>query len=200
VPKVIDEDQVFEVATALFVRHGYAGAKTKEIAEAAGVNEATLFRRYGSKAALLARAIDHQWRDVPLAQLSPSDDLERDLIAIVDAYVETNRMKGAIVPALLVELARGSELHGAFDGALRNVGKVAAILEHHHAAGRLKPEEPLTTLTALIGPVVVREMFRRAGIGPASPTIDTRAYVRAFLEGRLNPRHGRSTKPGRRRG
>jgi AcrR family transcriptional regulator len=183
-PKVIDEGRVFEVATALFVRHGYAGTTTKEIAAEAGVNEVTLFRRYGSKAALLGRAIDHQWRGVPLAELRPSDDLEADLHAVVDAYRETNRLRGAIVPALLVELARSGDLREAFGTALKNMGRMTVIVEHHQAAGRLEPEDPMSVLAALIGPLLVREMFRRAGVGRIPRTLDTQAYVRAFLEGR----------------
>ena len=183
-PKVIDESRVFQAATNLFVRHGYAGTTTKEIAEVAGVNEATLFRRYGSKAALLGKAIDDQWRDVPLGGLRSSDDLEADLIGIVEAYVETNRRLGAIVPALLVELARSTELRGAFGTALKNVGQLSAILRHHQAKGRLRREDPTVTLVALIGPLLVHGMFARAGVGKAPQRIEARQYVRAFLEGR----------------
>ena len=183
VPKVIDENRVFEAATTLFVQHGYAGTKTKDIAEAADVNEATLYRRYGSKAALLGKAIDHQWRDVPLARLRPSDDLEADLVALVHAYLETNRLRGAIVPALLVELARDSELHEAFGSALANIKGLTKILRHHQAAGRLRKADPMTTLVALIGPLMVREMFRRAGIGGRRPALDVDGYVQSFLSG-----------------
>ena len=151
-PKAIDENRVFEVTATLFVRHGYAGTKTKEIAEAAGVNEATLFRRYGSKAMLIGAAMGHQWRDVPLADLGPSNDLEADLVTIVEAYLETNRLLGAIVPALLVELARSADLRDAFGAALDNVRGLAAILQHHQTAGRLRAEAPMTALVALIGP------------------------------------------------
>ena len=80
-PRKIDETRLFEVAAGLFARHGYTSTKTKEIAAAAGVNEATLYRRYGSKAALLGRALDHQWRDVPLTRVRPTEDLEADLHA-----------------------------------------------------------------------------------------------------------------------
>lgn len=183
-PKVIDESRVFEAATKLFVRHGYAGTTTKEIAEVAGVNEATLFRRYGSKAALLGKAIDDQWRDVPLADLHASDDVEADLIGIVEAYLETSRRLGAIVPALLVELARSTELRGAFGTALQNLGQLSSILRHHQAKGRLRREDPTSTLLALIGPLLVHGMFGRAGVGKAPQRIDPRKYVRAFLEGR----------------
>lgn len=182
-PKAIDEAKVFEVAAALFVERGYERTKTKDIAAQAGVNEATLFRRYGNKAALISRSIDRQWRDVPFAELRASEDLEGDLVAIVEAYLETNRTRGAMLSALLSELARSSELRGAFDGGLRNIGALVAIVQHHQAAGRMRSEDPMITTTALIGPLLVQAMFRRAGVG-APGTLDARDYVRAFLEGR----------------
>jgi AcrR family transcriptional regulator len=43
---------IVEVATPLFARGGFAGTTTKEIAEAAGVSEALLFRHFPTKAAL----------------------------------------------------------------------------------------------------------------------------------------------------
>src|SRR5258706_2276068 len=43
---------IVEFATPLFARRGFAGTTTKEIAEAAGVSEALLFRHFPTKAAL----------------------------------------------------------------------------------------------------------------------------------------------------
>jgi AcrR family transcriptional regulator len=43
---------IVAVATPLFARRGFAGTTTKEIAEAAGVSEALLFRHFPTKAAL----------------------------------------------------------------------------------------------------------------------------------------------------
>lgn len=185
-PKVIDESRVFGAAVDLFVTHGYEGTTTKDIAAAAGVNEATLFRRYGSKAQLMEAAIDHQWQGVPLTSLEYTGDLERDLIAIVDAYVETNRLRGAIVPALLVELARNEELRGAFRHAAMNIGLAAEILARHQAEGRLRPEDPTFALMALVAPVMVNEMIRRAAVGLKPTRIDSLERVRAFLGGHAN--------------
>jgi AcrR family transcriptional regulator len=44
--------QILEVASRIFARKGYQGATTREIAEAAGVNEALLFRHFPSKESL----------------------------------------------------------------------------------------------------------------------------------------------------
>ena len=185
-PKVIDEDRVFEVAAALFVRHGYAGTKTKEIARKAGLNEATLFRRYGSKARSLpmGAAIDHQWRDVPLAGLAPSDDLEADLVMIVEAYLETNRLRGAIVPALLVELAMQHRLERCLRRCARQRrrarGNPPPSSGRGSCPGRGARDGVARTDRTAHGP---RDVLC-ADLGQPLPAIDAPAYVRVFLEGR----------------
>ncbi len=183
-PKVIDETTVFAAAVDLFVAKGYERTTTREIAAIAGVNEATLFRKYGNKANLMETAIDHQWSDVPLASVTYSGDLEQDLVAIVEAYLETNRLRGAIVPALLVELARNADLSGGFRLATSNIRALAGIVARHQAAGHLRPEDPMMSLSVLIAPLMVNEMFRRASAGPPPSAIVASQHVRAFLEGR----------------
>jgi AcrR family transcriptional regulator len=58
-PKYIDEDKLFEATVAVFAECGYRATTTQEIARRAGVNEVTLFRRYGAKAALINTALTH---------------------------------------------------------------------------------------------------------------------------------------------
>lgn len=50
-------DQLLDAAARVFAEHGFRGATTRLIAEAADVNEVTLFRLFGSKDALLGEAI-----------------------------------------------------------------------------------------------------------------------------------------------
>ena len=174
---------IFETVIRLFVSRGYEGATTKEIASIAGVNESTLFRKYGSKSALFEMAINHEWSDVPLSRLAPTGDLEGDLRAIVDAYIETNQAHGAVVPMLLTELSRSRDLEGAFTVAWGNISVVANVIRHYQSQASLQAGDPLVTLIALLSPLMVRQMFLRAELGFPIPEIDTEQYVRAFLEG-----------------
>jgi AcrR family transcriptional regulator len=48
---------LLEAALKVFAEHGTRGATTRRIAHAAGVNEVTLFRHFGSKEALLREAL-----------------------------------------------------------------------------------------------------------------------------------------------
>ncbi len=49
--------QIIEAAVRVYSESGFRGATTRRIAEEAGVNEVTLFRIFGSKAALIAEAV-----------------------------------------------------------------------------------------------------------------------------------------------
>jgi AcrR family transcriptional regulator len=46
-------ERVLDAASSLFAERGYAATTTRAIAERAGVNEVTVFRRFGTKAGLL---------------------------------------------------------------------------------------------------------------------------------------------------
>src|SRR5215207_6281921 len=49
--------RILDAAARVYAEFGYRGATTRRIAVAAGVNEVTLFRTFGSKAALLDEAM-----------------------------------------------------------------------------------------------------------------------------------------------
>src|SRR5215208_2981525 len=52
-------NQVIEAAIRLFAHKGFQGTKTKEIAEAAGVNEALIFRDFQSKEKLYCAILEY---------------------------------------------------------------------------------------------------------------------------------------------
>jgi len=191
-PKVIDETRVFEAALDLLVLHGYEGATTQMIAERAGVNEVTLYRRFGSKADLFEQAIRQRLSDAPLAKVDYTGDLEADLRAIVEAYIETNVMHGDIVPLILIEAPRNPDMQRSLNIPWSNVQIVLKILERYRSQGLLKDESPLASLSALIGPIMVSQMFRRANPDIAAPAVEPKEHVDAFLRGRLGqPRASR---------
>ncbi|HEX9918922.1 MAG TPA: TetR/AcrR family transcriptional regulator [Pyrinomonadaceae bacterium] len=52
--------QILLVAMRLFSQHGFRGTTTKEIAQAAGVSEAMVFRHFANKEELYSAIIDHK--------------------------------------------------------------------------------------------------------------------------------------------
>jgi AcrR family transcriptional regulator len=52
--------QIVHVAVSLFSEHGFRGTTTKEIAHAAGISEAMVFRHFATKEELYAAILDHK--------------------------------------------------------------------------------------------------------------------------------------------
>jgi len=183
-PKVIDETKIFSAAIDILMSLGYDGATTKEIADIAGVNEVTLFRKYGSKAGLFEKAIEHQLTDTPLNRVAYTGELETDLLAIVRAYIETNETYGDIIPIILIELPRNPDLQGSINTPWNNLQGIIEIIQKYQEQGALKDESPFATISALLGSIMINQMFRHANLNLPVPGIDPQAHVDAFLNGR----------------
>ncbi|MEO7361078.1 MAG: helix-turn-helix domain-containing protein [Gemmatimonadaceae bacterium] len=72
--------KILEAARRLYSQFGWRGATTRRIAEAAGVNEVTLFRQFGNKEALLGAvmadsAINNALPPFPLVPVHPEREL-----------------------------------------------------------------------------------------------------------------------------
>lgn len=183
-PKVTDEPRLFSAALESLIADGYAGATTKAIADRAGVNEVTIYRKYGSKAGLFEKAIEHTLADTPLNRQAYTGDLAADLLAIVEAYLETNEQHGNIVALLLIEMPRNPDLLASFHTPWKNIQVIVEIIQRYQQQGQLKSETPLASLSALIGPLLIIQMLRRANPGLPLSELDPRAYVDSFLFGR----------------
>lgn len=56
--------EILEAARSVFLRRGLSGARTREIAEAAGVNEALLYQHFSSKEALFEAAVTQPMSEI----------------------------------------------------------------------------------------------------------------------------------------
>ena len=184
-PKIIDEEIVFKAVINIVAARGYENTTTRDMAVAAGMHEATLFRKFDSKMNLVARALEQQFSKAPLTQVAYSGDLEADLLAIVQAYIDTYESYGAIMLTILTEVPRHSELADALKTPLANIQDLAKIIAAYQAQGQLRPESPLTSLSVLLGPLMMNFTFARANPeGLPIQSIDARDYVQAFMHGR----------------
>ena len=65
-------DRIIDAAKKVYAQHGFRGATTRLIAIEAGVNEVTLFRTFGSKAALFEALMQSHVAQSPIPEL-PDD-------------------------------------------------------------------------------------------------------------------------------
>jgi AcrR family transcriptional regulator len=103
-------DQLLEAAVRVYAEGGYHGATTRRIAAAAGVNEITLFRHFGSKDVLLRAALAHCQAEgaVPLPE-QPHDPLP-ELTAWSRSHLLHLQQRAALIRTCLGEFAERPEL------------------------------------------------------------------------------------------
>jgi AcrR family transcriptional regulator len=103
--KTIDDIEILKYARQVFREGGHA-ASTREVAKAAGISQAALYQRFGSKEDLFFKAMtpDPPDLDVLLGSYSPHDaraDLESIAARLVDFFA-------SLMPTLLHVLAHPS--------------------------------------------------------------------------------------------
>jgi AcrR family transcriptional regulator len=179
----ISDDAILDAVIATLIEHGYAGATTREIASTAGVNEVTLFRRFESKQGLVLAAIQ---RDTGLAghsAMSASGDLEADLLAVLEYFVEVYRTHARLPLVLILEASRNPELESLIRGPLTLQRELRKLIAIYQRSGELIKEPPAHTANALVGPLLAYGADAQLGIAPAGGPPDASLLLRRFLDG-----------------
>jgi AcrR family transcriptional regulator len=181
--KQIDDAEVFTATVDVLLANGYAGATTKTIAKAAGVNEVTLFRKYGSKAQLVTAALLHERAQMVGQGVTFSGDLRADLTAMVRAYAGASQRQSQLMMLIMAEVARYPELRETLQVPFALVSQFGRIIAQYQQAGKLRAGPTLLMVGALLGPVIVNTLLRSAETGLPVPPIDVEAHVDHFLHG-----------------
>src|SRR5262245_23927479 len=110
-------EQIIEVAMRLFSQKGFRGATTKEIAAAAGVNEAIIFRHFATKSDLYAAIIDRKANSAGMAAARAALDAamerrdDRQVFETLAIHVlEFHERDDTVMRLLLYSALEGHEL------------------------------------------------------------------------------------------
>jgi AcrR family transcriptional regulator len=104
--------RIQEAAEHLFAIHGYERTTTKQLAEAAGVAEGTLFRHFESKKAILAAVMIHGWNTLLsdlLATLCEVSDCQ-DMVMLMRHRWQDIHQHADLVKVCLIETPFHPEL------------------------------------------------------------------------------------------
>lgn len=179
----VADETVFDAALAVIAEQGYERATTRAIADAAGINEATLFRRFTSKQNLLRLAVRANFAGFALDLDAPGDDVEADLITIVGYYARLYETRGGVVMTLMREARFSQEVAAVLTEPEKLLERVDEVILHHQRRGALVAEPPRHTFFALVGPVMMRSIARRVDQRATQAPADPKAVVRRFLDG-----------------
>lgn len=184
-PKIVNDEEVYEAVMRVVAAHGYSGATTRQMAAAAHVSEVTLFRKYGSKKELVKQAISALIARSNLASaVRYSGDLNADLMRILQAYQGSAVQRGDFTSALFADIARQPELMDSIDEPLHIFLEIGQVLARYQDEGRLRKEPPLHAVAALLGPLMAAAMMGRVLSATPLPPVNLEDHLTAFLRGR----------------
>lgn len=158
------EQRLVDAATRLFERDGYAATTLTAVAEAAGVAARTVYLRFGTKAALLKRAVDVAL----VGDTAPVDVAGRDW-----------SLRAMTAPTLEQRIAAAA---GGARDMMHRVGPLLAV------AGQAEPTEPDIAAAAQAGREATRDALRafwttaaHDGLLPPGADVDWLADTAALL-------------------
>jgi AcrR family transcriptional regulator len=182
--RTISDDQILEAALNVIVQRGYAGATTREISAAAGMNEVTLFRRFGSKEQLLRAVVEQEAEHFYTSGIEYTGDLEGDLRRVVHFYRDLMAERGRVIAMLINEIPRQPELMALMETPLRIFAEITAMIERYQREGALVAEPPMQALMALVGPVFLGGLMGFVHLQMQDVVLEPEELVQHFLQGR----------------
>jgi AcrR family transcriptional regulator len=179
-------DRILLAARQVYAQHGFRGATTRLIAIEAGVNEVTLFRTFGSKAALFEALMEAHTSQSPLADL-PQDPVnpEREMTEWCAATLAHMRENSALIrtsfgevedrPEAAVSMCEGPNCAGAMlTGYVQRMqAKKLAALDGD------VPTAVAMLLSTLFGDAISRAVM--PGVFPQPESEAPARYVRVFM-------------------
>lgn len=181
-------DRILEAAKRVYAKHGFRGATTRLIAIEADVNEVTIFRTFGSKAALFDALMHSHVSQSPLPVLpdepvNPEGEIIRWCAAVLNHLREHSSLLRKSIgeleerPDAAVSMCEGPNCAGMLltDYVLRlqALGLADADADIQTAVSML--------MSALFGDALMRDIIPNAF--PQSPEEAAARYVGTFLRG-----------------
>jgi AcrR family transcriptional regulator len=186
-------ERILTAARDVIGRKGKRGATTREIADVAGVNEATIFRHFGTKEALLVACAQHFCGHLLLADVAAglTGDIAEDLLTIARVMFARFEALGDMIRWSLVEQEYEKDIFA--ETAWRPQLAILAILTEFMArrieAGELRGEAEKLALMFL-GLVFMHALGRRkfpdSVLHRGEPEAALRFYIDVFLNGVRN--------------
>jgi TetR/AcrR family transcriptional regulator len=188
-------NRVIEAAVRLFAQKGFQGAKTKEIAEAAGINEALIFRDFHTKEKLYCAILDYasnrirteQWIEELSAHAAGRNDylLFSELAA---RFLDTFAREPVLFRVMLYSALEQHELAKKFrDRQIEPLEKfIANYVQTRQREGGFGPGDPRSLAHCFLS-MCHNRVLRRILFGPDVDSMTDReaanVFTRVFLTG-----------------
>jgi len=162
--------QILDVAVELFSQKGFRGTTTKEIAQAAGVNEAIIFRHFATKGDLYAAIMDRKAssQNVRAMQEKVTRAMEegndRQVFETLAFHMlEFHEHDDTAMRLLLYSALEGHELaEMIFRNHIQRTHRMMAdYVEKRIREGAFREVDPMTAVRGFLGMVISQIMHRK---------------------------------------
>jgi AcrR family transcriptional regulator len=186
--------QLIDTAMRLFAEQGFDGTSTRQIAEAAGITEAMIFRHFRTKEdlywAVLADRIERRGRNRRIRELLDSGgDFREVLVSIAEILLDRSADDAAVTRLLFYSALRNKELSDRFfeTYAHEKFELLAEFLRKGIKHGRFRAVDPLTAAKAFLGMIIYHYLVQELFGGDRYQTVDARELANEvtdlFLDG-----------------
>ncbi|HZQ23873.1 MAG TPA: TetR/AcrR family transcriptional regulator [Terriglobales bacterium] len=201
--------QLIDAAMRLFASQGFDGTTTREIAEAAAVNEAIIFRHFATKEdlywAVVSSQVEAAGRTEKMRQhLLSERDPGKVLAAIAESLLERSEADAELTRLLLFSALRNRELTDNFFRTYMaaTYELLAEYFRKMVKRGYFRKMDPLIAARGFIGMIsnhiLVQELFGGSRYQQASPRVVGRQLADIWLNGvsqsGYNGHNGRTSK------
>ena len=192
--KINTREKILESAIELFAEKGFNGTTTKEIAEAAEVNESLIFRHFSTKrdlyGAIIEKKIDEEpGIELPLQTYKNTKDDYLIFKAIAERMLEKCGRDSSFIRLLHFSALEGHELSDMFFSTYVEYVNMLLCdyIESRIAEKAFKNVDPLCASQAFIGMVVnhiiVQELFGEKKRNKINNEELVETFVTVFLDG-----------------
>jgi AcrR family transcriptional regulator len=181
-------DRIIDAAKKVYAQHGFRGATTRLIAIEAGVNEVTLFRTFGSKAALFEALMQSHVAQSPIPEL-PDDpvDPEREMTVWCASILSHMRENRSLIRTSFGEIEDRPEAAVCMCEGPSCAGMILTdYLLRLQAMGIASADGDIPTavamlMSSMIGDAISRDVM--PGVFPQPESEAPAKYVRIFMRG-----------------
>ncbi|MEJ2207446.1 MAG: TetR/AcrR family transcriptional regulator [Anaerolineae bacterium] len=177
--------RILEAAAQVFAEQGYARATTRALAEAAGVNEVTLFRHFGSKEGLFSAVIEAYAAPALNTAIAAdlTGDYRRDLLAMGARVLGALLERREAMRLMLCEAEHFPELRQALAQNPRQLRQaLAGYLRRQMAQGRVRPLHAEAAAQAFWGMFFAYTVSLWLMDEPLDPELNAEDLVAQFVD------------------
>jgi len=185
--------RIVEAAVDLFSRKGFRGTTTREIAEAAGISEAMIFKHFATKRELYSAIIEVKSETEELlasaAKASKAEDDAGVLRSVGLKMLEQTERDPSLMRLLLFSALEGHELSEIFfESRVRRLHEfLSSYIRRRIEDGRFRSVDALVVARGFIGMIVhyllIHELFGVKRSPRSSPEEVVELFVSIFLKG-----------------